>query len=197
VNQPKADPSMEEILASIRRIISEDGSEVPSSKATNGSDEDVLELTEVVGSDAPAMSAPVVEPESNAALASAMAAAARAAEAGEAARAQVATGMPPAPPPEREETMDDSPADKPNRLLSDASADQSARSFGALAAAIDRTRDPDAGLPMGNSDRTLEDIVRELLKPMLREWLDTNLPSLVDRLVQKEIREMVRRAEER
>lgn len=34
---------------------------------------------------------------------------------------------------------------------------------------------------------TLEDIVRSLLKPMLREWIDANLPSLVERLVQSEI----------
>ena len=31
--------------------------------------------------------------------------------------------------------------------------------------------------------RTLEDLVREMLRPMLRSWLDDNLPTLVERLV--------------
>ncbi len=35
----------------------------------------------------------------------------------------------------------------------------------------------------------------QLIRPMLREWLDENLPPLVERLVQKEIRHLVRRAE--
>ena len=35
--------------------------------------------------------------------------------------------------------------------------------------------------------RTLEDLVREMLQPMLRSWLDDNLPTLVERLVLVEI----------
>ena len=34
---------------------------------------------------------------------------------------------------------------------------------------------------------TLEDLVREMLRPMLKSWLDDNLPSLVERLVRAEI----------
>ena len=41
---------------------------------------------------------------------------------------------------------------------------------------------------------TLEDIVREMLHPMLREWMDDNLPPMVERIVQKEIEKMARRA---
>ncbi len=37
---------------------------------------------------------------------------------------------------------------------------------------------------------TLEDITRELMQPLLRQWLDDNLPDLIERLVQKEIRKM-------
>jgi hypothetical protein len=37
------------------------------------------------------------------------------------------------------------------------------------------------------SENTLEGLVREMLKPMLREWLDANLPSLVEQLVNREI----------
>jgi cell pole-organizing protein PopZ len=35
--------------------------------------------------------------------------------------------------------------------------------------------------------RTLEDLVREMLRPMLKSWLDDNLPGLVERLVRSEI----------
>lgn len=37
------------------------------------------------------------------------------------------------------------------------------------------------------SENTLEGLVREMLKPMLREWLDTNLPTVVEQLVNREI----------
>ena len=35
--------------------------------------------------------------------------------------------------------------------------------------------------------RTLQDLVQEMLRPMLRSWLDDNLPTLVERLVRAEI----------
>jgi cell pole-organizing protein PopZ len=38
--------------------------------------------------------------------------------------------------------------------------------------------------------------VREALEPMLKEWLDANLQTIVERLVRQEIERMVRRAEE-
>jgi uncharacterized protein len=38
-----------------------------------------------------------------------------------------------------------------------------------------------------DSPRTLEDLTRELLRPMLKTWLDENLPTIVDRLVRAEI----------
>jgi uncharacterized protein len=40
--------------------------------------------------------------------------------------------------------------------------------------------------------RTLQDLVREMLRPMLKAWLDDNLPTLVERLVLAEIEEMTR-----
>ena len=42
---------------------------------------------------------------------------------------------------------------------------------------------------------TLESMTREMLKPLLREWLDRNLPYLIERLVKKEIDTMINRAE--
>ncbi len=39
----------------------------------------------------------------------------------------------------------------------------------------------------GTGDNGLEAVVREMLRPMLREWLDTNLPAMVETMVQREI----------
>ena len=42
---------------------------------------------------------------------------------------------------------------------------------------------------------TLEDVVRSELNPLLREWLDKNLPSIIERLVKQEIEKIAKRAE--
>lgn len=42
------------------------------------------------------------------------------------------------------------------------------------------------------SGRTIDDVVEDLLRPMLRDWLDDNLPSLVERLVREEIERVAR-----
>ena len=46
-------------------------------------------------------------------------------------------------------------------------------------------------IAIGGGDRTLEDIVRETLRPLLQAWLDDNLPALVERLVRAEIARVV------
>lgn len=43
-----------------------------------------------------------------------------------------------------------------------------------------------------NNARTLEDLVREMMRPMLKTWLDDNLPALVERLVRTEIERVAR-----
>ena len=40
--------------------------------------------------------------------------------------------------------------------------------------------------------RTLEDLVKEMLRPMLKSWLDDNLPAVVERLVRAEIERVSR-----
>ena len=40
--------------------------------------------------------------------------------------------------------------------------------------------------------RTLEDLVREMLRPLLKSWLDDNLPGMVERLVRAEIERVAR-----
>ena len=42
-------------------------------------------------------------------------------------------------------------------------------------------------------ERSIEDITRELLRTMLKQWLDEHLPALVERLVREEIERVARR----
>ena len=43
---------------------------------------------------------------------------------------------------------------------------------------------------------TLEDLVREMLHPMLKDWLSDNLPPMVERMVQKELEKLARQAQD-
>lgn len=81
-----------------------------------------------------------------------------------------------------------------NPLISEPTA-QSATAV--LAEAVKSVTSDSGGGPaeiMGGN-RTLEMVVREALLPELKTWLDANLPTLVERIVREEIRKMVRRAE--
>lgn len=66
-------------------------------------------------------------------------------------------------------------------ILSPAIGDQVARSFDALTMAL-----------QFSGRRSFDDIAAELLRPMLQEWLDDNLPALVEKLVRKEIERVAR-----
>jgi hypothetical protein len=175
MSEPNAqEPTMEEILASIRRIISED--EPPAEAAAEPEPEaepvaaaaepepvieeeedDVLELTER----APELEAvethgdldvyvadpePELEPE-------------------------------PAPAPVFAALPDDEP------LVSAPVAATTASSFGQLA----------HRLAMPKDGRTLEDVVRELLNPLLAVWLEEHLPAIVQAKVDEEVERIARR----
>ena len=64
-------------------------------------------------------------------------------------------------------------------------AETSATHFNALARTV----------AMPKEGRTLEDVVREMLKPMLRDWLDHNLSAIVEARVQAEVERISRRQE--
>ncbi|MCJ2081404.1 DUF2497 domain-containing protein [Methylobacterium sp. J-090] len=49
-----------------------------------------------------------------------------------------------------------------------------------------------ANTVLSNSPRTLEDLVQDMLRPMLKGWLDENLPTMVERLVRAEIERVAR-----
>jgi cell pole-organizing protein PopZ len=70
---------------------------------------------------------------------------------------------------------------EPVSLLSSITGEQVARSFQDLAVAIDNA-----------GRRSLDEIAEDMLRPMLQEWLDDNLPTLVERLVREEIERVAR-----
>ena len=49
-----------------------------------------------------------------------------------------------------------------------------------------------ANIGLGNGDATLEQIVRELLRPLLKQWLDDNLPGIVQTAVEAEVERIAR-----
>jgi cell pole-organizing protein PopZ len=59
-------------------------------------------------------------------------------------------------------------------------------------AAVDSAFNSLAHTILGQNARTLEDLVKEMLRPMLKSWLDDNLPSLVERIVRAEIERVSR-----
>ena len=69
-------------------------------------------------------------------------------------------------------------------MLSHDSASAAGAAFSKLADSI---------LNRATGDRSIEDMTRDLLRGMLKQWLDDNLPSLVERLVREEIERVARR----
>ncbi len=78
-------------------------------------------------------------------------------------------------------------------LVSDATAAAAETSFAGFANQVQQTM----GVALGGGTRTLEELVKDLLRPMLKDWLDRNLPPLVQRLVEREIAKLAGRAEEK
>lgn len=68
-------------------------------------------------------------------------------------------------------------------LTDDNTADAAAGSLGKLISKMDL-----------GGDNTIEGLVRELLKPMIKEWLDANLPSIVEQKVEAEVQRIARMA---
>ena len=142
------EPSMEEILASIRKIISEDGEE---------GEEGEKEVAEAEPEPEPE---PVFEEDD---------------------ALELTDEFEPEPVDEIalvDEILED------EGLVSAATTDAGASAFAQLAGASD------PNLMLGRADRTLEALVREVMRPLLSTWLEANLPDVVERLVQAEIRKM-------
>jgi uncharacterized protein len=78
---------------------------------------------------------------------------------------------------------------KPN-ILSEEIADKSSKAIQNLLNNIPR---PDISSPAFRSATTVEDVVVEMMKPMLKEWLDKNLEAIVRDIVDKEIKKIIPR----
>lgn len=189
------EPSMEEILASIRRIISDESQPDDAAPATaeaapvneedldrlfaqgdgTDPDTDVLVLTDEVTDDevtdtgdddgAPQL----VDATSDVAFA-------------EPAR-PVRSFQPVEPEPrmaERPRTPPRSP-ERSEPIMSKATDASISAAFGSLSHVV-----------LTANARTLDDLVADMLRPMLRDWLDSNLPPLVERLVRQEIERVAR-----
>ncbi len=161
----QAEPSMEEILASIRRIISEE-EQTPTA-------EPVLDLTQT---DQPQ----VEEADDDIVF-----------EAVEQVVVEEAYTPPPtpAPTPTPIETVMPSQATAVaptvDTILSTPTANAAAGSLARLAGTLRISDAP---------GQTVEGVVRELLKPMLKEWLDRNLPAIVEARVEAELERIARLA---
>ena len=162
---------MEEILASIRRILNEDDPATQPVEETP-TDDDVLVL------DRSMMVATVNTEDHDDVLPEDQAAALLAAPAYQPTPTTPVMEVPTLPP----SSPAASPLD-PADLVAPAAAAAAASAFGGLARSLAAGRPTQvwAGGP------TLEDIVRSELRPLLKEWLDSNLPPLVERLVRAEI----------
>ena len=84
------------------------------------------------------------------------------------------------------------PSAPEDRLLSPAMAGAVSGMFAQLAA-FRRAQHRITEFPMG-SQLTLEDVARDLLDPMMRDWLDKNAMPIVERIVQAELAEILGRA---
>ena len=156
---------MEEILASIRRIISEDEAGEEEEPRLPGVDrraqEEILDLTDRVDEPEP----PEERREQD----------------------EVEESPPDAFPGEKEEPGP--PGAQAEGLLSDHAA---AAAVAALARAEELLDDPPASdRPLRSLEgQTLDALVRAALIPLLKAWLDENLPSLVERIVREEVRRL-------
>ncbi len=190
------EPSMEEILSSIRRIINEDEEDAPAAEAeaapdveeSNSQDDidnmfdeapaaeaepepadDVLELTDMVeepdaGTEPLSMDDDLMIVDRD--------------------EDEVAAAPEPEPEPEPLADFGTLEEEVADGIMSDGAATAAMGSFHTLADTI-RISDEEG--------RTLEGVVRALLRPMLKEWLDANLPAIVDEKVQAEIDRVSRR----
>jgi len=208
MNQPaKAqEPSMEEILASIRRIIADDDAVKPAAKAPPKPEPPPVKAAPPPQPAPPpaAASAPMGQDDIDAMLAGFDEAAAEEPEEPAAPEPRedvlelteaMAAPQPSfrkidahqdvvfdEPPPARQPAPRPRAADEDGPPLLSATTTAAVNSaFGTLAHTV-----------LVQNAKTLEDLVKEMLRPMLKTWLDDNLPSMVERLVRAEIERVSR-----
>lgn len=151
-----AEPSMEDILSSIKRIIAEEGDDRP------------------------------IRPRRNTAARSAAPAVPEAGDTEPEEVLELSHPMPAAAPRPAAEPHTVHVEAETATLLSEQTAQATRGAIDALSRLLVK--------PEPQSDGTLEGLVRELLRPMLRDWLDANLPNMVENIVAREIAKLTRGA---
>ncbi len=171
----QSEPTMEEILASIRKIIATET--IPDPKPPPA--EDILELTDVVEEE-PEPPQPTPQPEPEPVVEAVI-------------EPEVVATVPEPPKPEpKPEPIAEAPDDEP--LVAPETTALAATSFAQLAEELEKQRVSLAPhISVGNGQQTLENLVVEIMRPLLKEWLDQNLAVTVERLVQAEIERINRR----
>ena len=163
-NSSENEPSMEEILASIRKIISEDtdeGEGVPETKKLSSSElavEESLELTDKIEDEPLKFEDDVLE---------------------------LGPELEPVALPRMELEPIEEPIATDDAIVSPAAEAISTAALLQLTQSL-AGRD----VPLGRADRSLEQLVKELMRPMLREWLDEYLPTVVEEVVKHEVQRM-------
>ncbi|HEX4236986.1 MAG TPA: DUF2497 domain-containing protein [Xanthobacteraceae bacterium] len=197
------EPSMEEILASIRRIIAEDDSEKPAQRPPETAS---VELNPDAAASPETERATDASPrESPAARIGALSSSAKAARSSTV--LDLTESMAPSALRSAAPVVDSSLASAPHATMDHTVANEVvsvSQSSGArddtrgglmsstTSAAVDSAFNALAQTVLVQNARTLEDLVREMLRPMLKVWLDDNLPGMVERLVRAEIERVSR-----
>jgi cell pole-organizing protein PopZ len=196
--QTSNEPSLEEILSSIRRIISEDGP-TAAQAAVNLTDswpmaavseepeeveEDVLVLTERV----PMNGQPFLHAEPRAEV---LADVDQTWDKAQAALVEIEPVVEAEATPPMEAPVMSKPQLTP--VVAEDTEVETAAAFEKLDAVTHATETATRSLLMPAPGRTLEDVIRELMQPMLKEWLDENLPAIVQARVDEEIERISKR----
>lgn len=194
---PATDPSMEDILASIRRILNEDEAPKPAPEPRepgHAPDNEVLVLDSSMmvpepPRDTPPREVPQAKPPAE-----------RPASLEQPVVPEAEPLISRAPPPPQQPALPQQPASaapptsKPSlpdnaRLV----APEAAAAAGASVETLMRTLASERNTAVQRGGPTIEDLVRAELRPLLKDWLDGHLPPLVERLVQAEIERVVGR----
>src|SRR5262245_36100265 len=191
------EPSMEEILASIRRIIADEEPAKGTTEDTSESRQERLPPARESAAPPPHMPPrPTTSPPSR--LAPAAAAAPAPPKTDEEIDAMLAhlRGASPQPPAASAEPglseATAAPEPAPTLETRRPALDERGLLSAATTAAVGAAFDTLARTAQARSGRTLEELVSELLRPMLKSWLDENLPGMVERLVRAEIERVSR-----
>jgi cell pole-organizing protein PopZ len=91
------------------------------------------------------------------------------------------------PPPERVPTVEAA-----RRQFREQTGPERSLLSTSTTAAVDSAFNSLAHTVLVQNSRTLDDLVREMLRPMLKAWLDDNLPNMVERMVRAEIERVSR-----